>query len=167
MEGAESIGLALEEAMRRLIRLIEEYSALQTELRLCLERRDWTDLERVRQALERKAGEAASVEEERASLWARLSEAVGRHPQDSFYTVVFQLSPALRERLAELRQALRLAVLHVEGTQKALSTYVRLATEVIQAYLRDICPDLKAGTYGPAGQLKTTSRFSLMLDTQI
>lgn len=155
----------LEDVMRRQIRLIEEFAELQLDVRRCLERRDWAQLEPLLQQLNERAAELETVEEERARLWEECSALQHARPEDSFYSVVLRLPEDQRSRIAELRQSLRLSTLNLKGVQSALVEYVEAAGAMIRGYLREVCSDLKTGVYGPGGKLRDTSRFSMVLDT--
>ena len=167
METVRNSWLELEEALRRQIRLMDEYAELQLEIRHAMDARDWPGLEQLLRSLEEKTRELAEVEETRERLWEESCAEVHADPSDSFYAVTLRLPEDTRAQLAELRQGLRLSSLNLKGVNQALAVYVQTAGSLIQAYLKEVLPELKGSLYGRGGELRGGHRVSMVLNTHI
>ncbi len=150
----KTVAIEVCDVIRAQIMTLETIAAEHSRLQEAVLNRDWESLEEQIQALQGRAKDAGTLEEQRKATYGRLRQMLGLGPEESFFELLCLLDEEERAELASLYRGLKIAVMRVASANGGLEAYVQSSTETIQAVLKELYPERKGTIYSRTGRIQ-------------
>jgi hypothetical protein len=129
--------------LNREIELLKRISAAQDKVRQVVMKREWADLDEKIAEVDCLGGEFGLLEEERANLFAALTDGAGAAwdiAEKPFYASIMTLPTEERRALSRLYRELKMETLKMKALNETFLAYLNEAKNLAAAYLEAVCP---------------------------
>lgn len=142
----------LKTVMEKEIELIQEYCDKEGKVKDCLFTKNWRELDVALKTTAPLTDRINALEQERNTLFKRLTEVVGESESAGFYQVVVHLPYEVREELAALYRELKFSVFQLQGVTNNIDTYICSVKETMDHVLDELFPHRKGNLYAKDGK---------------